>query len=52
MYEFVLGHSYLPKWAGPTVENTYYSTVKLALSDRIGFTKNKDDVNTGKFFKF
>ena len=37
MYEVVSGHFYLPKWAGPTLENTFYST--LALSDKIGIKK-------------
>ena len=41
MYEVVSGHFYIPKWAGLTSENTFYSTKKLALSDRIGFKKIK-----------
>ena len=40
MYEVVSGHFYLRKWAGPTSENTFYSTKNFALSDRIGLKKN------------
>ena len=44
MYEVVLGHFYLPKWAGPTSENAFYSTKNLVLSDKIGFKKIKGAV--------
>ena len=40
MYEAVSGRFFRPKWAGPTSENTFYSTEILALSDKIGFKKN------------
>ena len=44
IYEVVSGYFYLPKWAGPTSENTFYSTKKIFLSDRIGFKKIQDGV--------
>ena len=44
MYKFVSGHFYLPKWAGPTVENTFYSPKKLAHFDRTGLQKIQDGV--------
>ena len=44
MYEFVSGCFYLPTWAGPTVENKFYRTKKLARSDRKYFLKNQDGV--------
>ena len=34
MYEGVAGHFYLPKWAGPTVENTFCSTKNPARSEK------------------
>ena len=42
MHEVVSGHFYLQKLAGPTSENTFYSTKNRALSDRIGFKKIQD----------
>ena len=44
MYEVVSGHFYLPKWAGPTSENTFYSTKNVNLSERIGFKKIQDGI--------
>ena len=44
MYEVASGHFYLPKWAGTTSKNTYYSTKNVALSDKIGFKKIQDGV--------
>ena len=44
MCEVVSLHFYLPKWAGPTSENTFYSTKNLALSDRTGLKKIQDGV--------
>ena len=58
MYDVVSGHFYLPKWLGPTSENTFYSIKNLALSDRIGFKKIQDGVfeqvgaNIDKFCQF
>ena len=42
LYEVVSGHFCLSKWAGPTSENTFYSTKNLSLSDRTGFKKIKN----------
>ena len=36
--------NYIPKWAGPTSGNTFYSTKNPALSGRIGFKKIQDGV--------
>ena len=44
IYEVLSGYFYLPKWAGPTSENTFYSTKYHALSDGIVFTKITDGV--------
>ena len=41
MYEVVSGHFYLPKWAGPTSDNTFHSTKNLAIYDMIGLKKSK-----------
>ena len=42
MYGVVSGYCYIPKWAGPTSESTFYSTKNHALSEWIGFKKIKD----------
>ena len=44
MCEVVSGIFYIPKWAAPTLESTFYTIKNLALSDRIGLKKIKDGV--------
>ena len=44
MCEVVSGHFYIPKWAGLTLKNTFFSTKNFALCDRIGLKKNQDGV--------
>ena len=55
MCEFVSGPFYLPKLVGPTVENTFCSSKKLAVSERICFQKIQDGIFEqlgGKFVNF
>ena len=44
MYVVVSGHISIPKWGGPTSENTFYSTKNLATSDRISLNKIQNGV--------